>query len=323
MASRSDIVRKPLVSRVLAERYELHQRIGSGAMGEVWSATDRKTGDDVAVKLSQGWAATEPELVARFEREAKLLKRIQSPFICSLLDAGRDPDDIPYMILELLDGETIEQLLDREGYLPLGEVGRIADEVLQALVVAHGAGIVHRDLSPSNVFIHRKRDGSTVTKVLDFGVAKTADASSSAPRTASRATMGTLAYAAPEQLGDSAKSGPRADLYALGTLVFRALTGQLPYGDAQGTALVVLKREHEAATIDEATGEKWPAALRNFLAKTIARAPARRYASAEMALAAWRDAMRGKGPRLEMPDKPLDATPTLTLDDQRGKKSRT
>lgn len=309
-----------MVSRVLAERYELHQRIGSGAMGEVWSATDRATGDDVAVKLSQSWAAIEPDLVARFEREGKLLKRIKSPFICSLIDSGRDPDEIPYMILERLNGETIEQLLGREGYLPLVEVGRIADEILQALVVAHGAGIVHRDLSPSNIFIHQMRDGRSITKVLDFGVAKTADAS--APRTASRATMGTLAYAAPEQLGDSAKAGPRADLYALGTLVFRALTGQLPYGDAQGTALLVLKREHEAATIDEATGEKWPAALRNFLAKTIARAPAKRYASANVALAAWREAMRGKGPRLAMPDKPLDATPTLTLDDQRGKRSR-
>lgn len=309
-----------MVSRVLAERFELHQRIGSGAMGEVWSATDRETGDDVAVKLSQGWAATEPDLVARFEREAKLLKRIKSPFICSLIDSGRDSDEVPYMILERLNGETIEQLLAREGYLPLAEVGRIADQVLQALVVAHGAGIVHRDLSPSNVFLHQTRDGRSITKVLDFGVAKTAD--TSGPRTASRATMGTLAYAAPEQLGDSAKAGPRADLYALGTLVFRALTGQLPYGDAQGTALVVLKREHEAATIDEATGEKWPAALRNFLAKTIARAPAKRYASADMALTAWREAIRGKGPRLEMPAKPLDATQTLTLDDQRGKKSR-
>ena len=309
-----------MVSRVLAERYELHQRIGSGAMGEVWAATDLQTGDDVAVKLAQGWAASEPELVARFEREAKLLKRIKSPFICSVLDSGRGADEVPYMVLELLHGETIEQLLGREGYLPLAEVGRIADEILQALVVAHGAAIVHRDLSPSNVFLHRTRQGETVTKVLDFGVAKVEDAS--APRTASRVTMGTLAYVAPEQLGDSAKAGPRADLYALGTIVFRALTGQLPYGDAQGTALVVLKREHEAATIDEATGEKWPAALRTFLGKTIARSPAKRYASADVALAAWREAMRGKGPRLEMPHKPLDATATLTLDDQRGKKSR-
>jgi serine/threonine-protein kinase len=322
MPCRCGIVGGSLPPRVLAERYELHQRIGSGAMGEVWSGTDLRSGEDVAVKLSQPWAASEPELVARFEREGKLLKRIHSPFICSLIDVGRTPDDVPYMVLERLNGETVEQLLDREGYLPLSEVGRIADEILQALIVAHSAGVVHRDLSPANVFLHRRPDGTAVTKVVDFGVAKVTDASGA--RTGSRAMMGTLPYVAPEQLGDSARAGPRADLYAVGTLVFRALTGQMPYGDARGTALIVLKREHEAPSIDEATGEKWPAGLRTFLATTIARVPAKRYASAEVALAAWREAMRGKGPRLEMPEKPHDATDTLTLDGSRrsAKKSR-
>ena len=291
-------------------------------MGEVWAAIDLETGNDVAVKLSQTWAASEPELVARFEREAKLLRRLKSPFVCSLVASGRDADQVPYMVLERLQGETIEDLLEREGYLPLSEVGRIADEILQALVVAHGAGIVHRDLSPSNVFLHRTKQGKTLTKVLDFGIAKVAD--TSAPRTASRSTMGSLPYVAPEQLGDSGSAGPRADLYALGTIVFRALTGQMPYGDAQGTALIVMKREHEPPSIDEATGEKWPAALRTFLAKTMARSPAKRYASSEVALSAWREAMRGKGPRIEVPDRPPGATPTLTLDEsaahRRGKK---
>jgi serine/threonine protein kinase len=311
-----------LATRVLAERFELHQRIGSGAMGEVWAATDLRTGSEVAVKLSQKWVALEPELLARFERESKLLRRLKSPFVCALVDAGRDADDVPYMVLERLQGETVEQLLAREGYLPMAEVGRIADEILQALVVAHGAGIVHRDLSPSNVYLHRTREGRVLTKVLDFGIAKAAD--TSGPSTGNRSTMGSLAYVAPEQLGDSAKAGPRADLYAVGTIVFRALTGRLPYGDAQGTALVVLKREHDPPSIDEATGEKWPAALRTFLAKTMARSPAKRYASADVALAAWRDAMRGKGPRLALPEKPQDATTTLTLGDHmpRSKKSR-
>jgi hypothetical protein len=99
----------------------------------------------------------------------------------------------------------------------------------------------------------------------------------------------------------------------VGTIVFRALTGRMPYGDAQGMALIVMKREHDAPSIDETTGEKWPAALRAFLAKTMARSPAKRYASAEVTLAAWREAVRGKGPRLAMPEKPVDSTTTLTL----------
>jgi serine/threonine protein kinase len=314
MPWRCGIVARPLISRVLAERYELHQRIGSGAMGEVWSATDRRTGANVAVKLSQEWVATEPELVARFEREGKLLKRIKSPFICSLVDVGRTPEGVPYMVLERLNGETCEQLLDREGSLPMSEVARIADQVLQALVVAHNAGIVHRDISPGNVFLHRTPEGNTLTKVLDFGVAKVSDVT--APRTGRRALLGTLPYVAPEQLGDSAKAGPRADLYGVGMLVFRALTGQMPFGSAQGTALIVMKREHDPPSIDEATGERWPAALRTFLAKTLARVPGKRYASAEIALLAWRQTMRGKGPPLTVPDKSDDATPTLTLDDR-------
>jgi eukaryotic-like serine/threonine-protein kinase len=309
-----------LVSRVLAERYELHERIGSGAMGEVWSATDLESGNDVAVKLAQRWVAGEPELVERFEREAKLLKRLKSPFVCALVDAGRDRD-VPFMVLERLTGETVEELLAREGYLPLSEVGPIADEMLQALVVAHAAGIVHRDLSPSNVFLHQLPGGKTRTKLVDFGVAKVADVG--APSTGNRSTMGSLAYVAPEQLGDSARAGPRADLYAVGTIVFRALAGRMPYGNAAGTALVVMKREHEPPSIDEVTGEKWPAALRTFLAKTMVRSPAKRYASADVALVAWREAMRGKGPRLTVPDKAQDATTTLTLDRGRTKKSRT
>ena len=94
-----------VAARVLVERYELQERIGRGAMGEVWAATDLQTGEAVAVKLSQGWAAAEPELVARFEREAKILRRIKSPFVCSLVEAGRDPENVPYMVLERLQGE--------------------------------------------------------------------------------------------------------------------------------------------------------------------------------------------------------------------------
>lgn len=310
------------VSRTIADRYELLARLGRGAMGEVWSARDRKTGADVAVKLAQSWAALEPELVLRFEQEGKLLKRLRSPFICALVDAGRTEKGTPFIVLERLTGETLEQLLEREGYLPLEEAGRLVDQVLQALVVAHDSGVVHRDLSPGNVFLHQGRDGQVIAKVVDFGIAKVDGATTGAPRTGSGATMGSLPYVAPEQLGDSAKAGPRADLYAAGTILFRALTGRMPYGDAKGTSLVVLKREHDPPTIDEATGEKWPASVRSFLTKTMARTPSKRYASAEIALAALREAMRGRAPRLAMPEKPLESTPTLTVGDRGGRRTR-
>jgi eukaryotic-like serine/threonine-protein kinase len=305
------------VARIIAGRYELETRIGRGAMGEVWAATDRRTGAAVAVKLAQLWAISEPELVARFEQEGKLLKRLRSRYICSLVEHGRTDDDVPFIVLERLEGETLEALLEREGYLSLDEAGRILDEILQALCVAHDAGIVHRDLSPSNVFLHRGRDGHVVTKLVDFGIAKASEAGTGAPRTGNKVTMGSLSYTAPEQLGDAAKAGPRADLYAAGTIFFQALTGKLPYGDARATQLVVMKREHDPPTIDEATGEKWPAGVRTFLTKTIARTPGKRYASAEIALAALREAMRGRAPPLTMPERPIESTPTLDEPDRR------
>jgi serine/threonine-protein kinase len=308
-------------TRLVAKRWELEERIGRGAMGEVWAGVDRKTGKPVAVKLSQGWAAAEPELAARFEREGKVLRRLKSPHVCACLDAGRTDDGTLYIVLERLDGETLDELVRREGYLPVDEAGRIVGEVLQALVVAHGAGVVHRDLSPSNVFLHRTAEGETVTKVIDFGIAKAADGATNAPRTGKGAMMGTLPFIAPEQLGDSANVGPRADLYAVGAILFYALTGKPPY-EAHGTALIVMKRDYDPPTIAEATGEQWPKALEGFLTRSMARLPSKRWASAEVALAALEAATRGRGPRLETPDKPRDATPTLPLDDRPRRRTR-
>ncbi|MBX3229684.1 MAG: serine/threonine protein kinase [Labilithrix sp.] len=310
-----------MAPRVIAGRFELTDRIGRGAMGEVWGGRDQATGREVAIKIAQTWSMEEPELVDRFEREAVILRRLKSPYICKVIDAGRLETGVPFIVLEKLEGETLERLLQREHWLSLAEVGRIGGEILEGLVVAHAAGIVHRDLSPANVFLHEDgKSPAPIAKLIDFGVAKSTGAG--APRTTSRATMGTLPFVAPEQLGDSAKAGPRADLYAVGTIVFHALTGRLPYGDATGTRLVTLKREHEPPTIDEATGEKWPAALKTFLAKTIARTPSKRYASAEVALAALQQAARGRGPALAIPESPEGATATLTMQSKgpRGKR---
>jgi serine/threonine-protein kinase len=296
---------------VLANRFQLDERIGRGAMGEVWSALDRRTRTEVAVKIAQAWSLEEPELVERFEREGELLERLRSPHICALIARGRTERGVPYLVLEKLDGETLDQLLQREQCLALDEVGRIGADVLAGLAAAHAAGVVHRDISPANVFLHRRKRQPPIAKLIDFGVAKAAGAS--VPRTTGRTTMGTLPFVAPEQLGDSARAGPRADLYAVGTIVFFALTGQLPFGGTTGTRLVTLKKEHEAPSIDEVTGETWPAAVKTFLAKTIARSPAKRYASAEVALAALQLAARGRAPALAIPEPPPGATATLTM----------
>ena len=300
------------MKRVLAERYELGDRIGRGAMGEIWGARDLQTGLDVAVKLARGWALASSELVDRFEREGRILKRLASSHICSLIDQGRADDGTPYLVLERLTGETLETLLEREVTLSLAETVSFGSSVLEGLVVAHNAGIVHRDLSSTNIYMHRAPDGRVIVKLLDFGVAKTFDVTS--PATGHRVTMGSLAFVAPEQLGEAANAGPRADLYAVGTIVFRALAGRMPFGDLTDTALLAVKREHDSPSIDEVTGEKWPVAIRSFLAKTTARLPSKRYDSAEVALASLRLATRGKTPKIEAPAKPPPTMdPTLTV----------
>lgn len=287
------------------------ERIGRGAMGEVWAARDRRSRRDVAVKLAQGWSIEMPELRDRFEREAKVMSRIDNPHVCAVLGAGTTDDGAPFIVLERLRGESLEELLAREGTLPLGDVAWIGEHVLSGLVAAHEAGVVHRDLSPSNVFLHDDEGEGTVAKLLDFGIAKAQRTTTGAPRTGTGSAMGTLTYAAPEQLTDSARAGPRADLYAAGAVFFRALAGCPPFGDARGVALVVMKREHDPPTIDEVTGEQWPAQVRAFLSKMMARTPNRRYASAQVALEAFRSAIKGRGPRIEVAA-PQGSTPRLT-----------
>ena len=294
-------------------------------MGEVWSATDRTTGAPVAVKLAQLWAISEPELVARFEQEGKLLKRLRSPYhlraTSTRADQGRraltsSSNDST--------GETLEALLEREGYLSLEEAGRIADEML--------AG-AHRRARRRASFIAISARG-TSSSIASATAASSRSSSTSASRRrprrapahrapASQVTMGSLRFIAPEQLGDAAKAGPRADLYAIGTILFRALTGKMPFGDATATQLVVAQARARSADQSTRRPERsGRPALRTFLTKTIARTPGKRYASAEIALAALREAMRGRAPPLEMPEGPIESTADARCHARRKPRSR-
>jgi serine/threonine-protein kinase len=274
--------------------YVVTRLLGRGGMGEVWAARDEETQREVAVKVLLARAAMKPDLVRRFEREAKIASAIKSPFVCQLIDVGRTDDGAHLIVFEQLAGETLADRLKREQYLPFSEVGPIIDDVLQGLVAAHVAGVVHRDLKPGNIFLEvlpGAEDGvrRERAKILDFGISNLNKRERGEPTlTAFDATLGSFAYMAPEQVRGEARADERADLYAVGAVAFRALSGRLPFEGSTAAILVSLKLDRQAPSLAAATGEKWPAGIERFLERALERDRERRFSSAAEALSEWR-----------------------------------
>ncbi len=290
----------------LLAHYRVKRLLGRGGMGEVWAAFDERTGREVAVKVLLQRAALKPDLVKRFEREAQIASSISSPFVCRLHEFSRADDGTPLLVFEHLTGESLSDRLKREQYLPLSEVGPIIDDVLQGLVAAHAAGVVHRDLKPGNVFVERRPDGegkrNERAKILDFGISKvTAKAKEEPTLTAFDATLGSFAYMAPEQIRGAARADERADVYAVGACAFRALAGRLPYEGTSAAVLVSLKLDRKAPRLEEITGERWPAGIERFLERALERQREARHESALEALEAWRAAQPKNITRVSLP----------------------
>ena len=262
-------------------------------MGEVWSAKDEHTGGEVAVKTLREQVARNPSIALRFQREAELLSRISSPFVPTFYDAVLDDAGRLCLITERLVGETLEERLRRARVLPLADLGRIVDQVLDGLRAAHEAGIVHRDLKPENVFLVATNTGETA-KLIDFGVSrKVGDEDDVEGLTTDGATVGSLGYMSPEQLAAPSSVDARADLYALGAIIFRSLTGALPFPDKVALG-IRLKQDFAAPSLQEATGAPWPEPLSAFVAKLLARDPDGRFRDVDSAKSAWSSAQSGR-----------------------------
>lgn len=260
-------------------------------MGEVWAAQSDEDGRKVAIKVLLARAAVKPDLVRRFQREAKITSAIRSDYVCQLLEVAQADDGAHLLVFEHLSGESLAERLKREQYLPLAEVGLIIDDVLQGLVAAHAAGVIHRDLKPGNIFLElvnlpERRERA---KILDFGISKQARGEHKEPTlTAFDATLGSFAYMAPEQVRGAARADERADIYAVGAVAFRALAGRLPFEGTTAAVLVSLKLDRAAPPLAEVTGEKWPSGIERFLERALERRREARFATAEEALAEWR-----------------------------------
>ncbi len=234
-----------VIGEILDGRYQIRRLLGRGGMGAVYEARHTGTARTVAVKLIEG-GSDDPAGVARFEREARVAGSIETQHIVQVLDSGTDPaTGAPYMVMEYLDGEDLEHLLDRVRVLPSDVVLRIAAQVGRGLSRAHAAGVVHRDIKPANLFLTRRDDGEIVVKILDFGIAKIqrglAGDIATGNLTETGSMLGSPRYLAPEQARASKTMDARADLWALGVVLYRALSGHTPHETAPSLVELIMR----------------------------------------------------------------------------------
>jgi serine/threonine-protein kinase len=269
---------------VISGRYRLKRVMGAGAMGVVWSARNESTERDFAIKLMLPEAAKDPQRLQRFFKEAKLAGRLRHRCIVEVYDLGRIEDGphkgAPYLVMELLDGEPLDALLRRTGKLPAGTALRILGEVAKGLAVAHKQGVVHRDLKPANVFLHRGLDGFVTPKILDFGISKlmTPTEGFDAQETTIGTILGSPAYMSPEQTA-AEDLDPRADVWSLGVVLYKALSGELPFNAANFTTLMLAINTQEPRQLEERL-PGLPRALYSLVHKCLSRRRTDRYASA-------------------------------------------
>jgi serine/threonine-protein kinase len=266
----------PLLGQILGDTYEVTRMIGEGGMGRVYEARHVRLGRRFALKVLHTQFANDPESVARFRREATAAAAVASPHVAQVVDAHATRDGRPYLVSELLTGEELGTVLKREGSLEVGRAVAIARQVARGLAAAHAAGVVHRDLKPENVYLVRGPDGREFAKVLDFGIAKSITGDGSLTRTGM--VLGTPAYMAPEQARSSSGLDHRVDVYALGAVLYRALTGRLAFtGDDPGTTLTsVLYDEPERP---KALRRDLPDGLELVIQRAMAKAVTGRYGS--------------------------------------------
>jgi hypothetical protein len=220
------------VGRTIHGTYHLEAPLGQGAMGAVYRARHLPTGAPCALKLLHVSRFASTDAVARFEREATLVRRLRHPSLVEMLDFGRADHGVPYVVMELLVGETLEQRLARQGVVAWPEVLRIADGVGGALAMAHASGLVHRDVKPANIMLADGQHGSRPV-LIDFGLAKRmdgAETSGGARVTSTGVAVGTPLYMSPEQARGE-ELDARSDLYGLAVVVYEMIAGVPPFFD--------------------------------------------------------------------------------------------
>jgi eukaryotic-like serine/threonine-protein kinase len=261
---------------LLGDRYRLGDPIATGGMGTVYRAVDQVLGRQVAVKVLKRELAEDPTFVERFRREARAAARLSHPNVAGVYDYG-ELDDQAFIVMELVEGETLAARIARAGPLPWPDAFAIGEQVARALAAAHAHGLVHRDVKPANVLLGQAagRRGGELVKVTDFGIAQAAQA---ATLTGSGMVLGSANYVAPEQ-ARGGHVGPAADLYSLGCVLFEMVTDQTPYTGANAVAIA---SQHVTAPVPNPRDRRadLPGPVAAVIMKAMRKEPERRFATA-------------------------------------------
>lgn len=227
-----------MIGRTLLEKYRIEALVGLGGMGAVYCAYHTGLDRRVAFKILQpNIAVADEHLVELFEREAKVSGRLSHENIVDVKDAGRTPEGTAYIVMEWLEGRTLDEELRMTGAMTFARAGQILRQIAAALSEAHSKQVVHRDLKPANVMLVQRKDGREVVKVLDFGIGKILTETGASVS----AVMGTPSYASPEQLQLGGKIDGRSDIYSLGVILYRMLSGRLPFQSGSLSELVQMQ----------------------------------------------------------------------------------
>jgi len=300
---------------LIASRYRILRELGQGGMGVVYLAEHLRTGDHVALKLLHGQSARSADAIERFKREARAPAHIKSEHIVKVIDADVAPErgNALFLVMELLNGQDLEKQVETTGKMPVDQVIAYLGQAARALDKSHAAGVVHRDLKPENLFVHHREDGSTVLKVLDFGISKLTAAGDNGELANPRLTktgviMGTPLYMSPEQAsGRVSEIGPPTDVWAIGMIAMRLLSGEAYW---QAETMPALMAQIVSASL-YVPSKRWswmPRAVDAWFMRSCALDPKARFATVGTQIHALADALGVRAALSAQPSRGVEST---------------